>query len=135
VLRIDAPGGSVLLTGDIEGRAEGLLARTTDIDTDVVVVPHHGSLTSSSASFVAGVSPELAIVSAGHNNRWGFPRAEVRDSWVAAGARLLVTGEVGAVEVRLSPGGIETRAARGRRHRYWQAEMGPVSGVGGVSAL
>jgi competence protein ComEC len=135
VLRIDAAGGSVLLTGDIERRAEGLLSRSEDIDTDVIIVPHHGSQTSSSASFVAGVSPELAIVSAGYNNRWGFPRSEVRDRWAAAGARLLVTGEVGAVDVRLGPGGIEVSAARARRHRYWQAEMGAVSGAGDVSAL
>jgi competence protein ComEC len=135
VIRIDTGHGSVLLTGDIERGAEAALVRTTDIDVDVVVVPHHGSRTSSTAGFVDKVSPRLAIVSAGHNNQWGFPVPEVRDRWVAAGARLLVTAESGAIDVRLGEEGIAVSEARWRRHRYWHADSGPVSGAGGVSAL
>jgi competence protein ComEC len=135
VLRIDTAHGSILLTGDIERRAEAELARAADIGADVVVVPHHGSRTSSTAGFVETVSPQLAIVSAGHNNRWGFPLPEIRDRWEAAGARLLVTADSGAVDVRFSDSGITVSEARWRRRRYWHAGSGPVSGAGAVSAL
>jgi competence protein ComEC len=135
VLRIETASGAVLLTGDIERRAEAALSRSDAIRADVVVVPHHGSLTSSSAAFVARVAPQLAIVSAGHNNRWGFPRPEVRQRWERAGAKLLFTGETGAIDVWLGAGDIEFRAARDQRRRYWQAERDPVSGALAVSAL
>jgi len=145
VLRIDTAYGSVLLTGDIERRAEAALVRAAntdidididiDIDVDVVVVPHHGSRTSSTAGFVERVAPQLAIVSAGHNNRWGFPLPEVRERWESAGARLLVTGDSGAVDVRLDGAGLRVSEARSRRPRYWHADSGPVSGAGRASAL
>ena len=135
VLRIDTAHGSVLLTGDIERRAEAELTRTGDVGADVVIVPHHGSRTSSSAGFVERVAPRLAIVSAGHNNRWGFPLPEVRERWEAAGAHLLVTADSGAVDVRFGESGIAVSEARWRRRRYWHADPGPVSGAGGVSAL
>jgi len=135
VLRIDTAHGSVLLTGDIERRAEAELMRTGEIAADVVIVPHHGSRTSSTAGFVEKVASRLAIVSAGHNNRWGFPLPEVRERWEAAGARLLVTADSGAVDVRFGDEGITVSEARWRRRRYWHADSGPVSGAGAVSAL
>ena len=135
VLRIDSAHGSVLLTGDIERRAEAVLARGADIGADVVVVPHHGSRTSSTAGFVDKVAPRLAIVSAGHNNQWGFPLPEVRERWEAAGARLLVTADSGAVDVWFGEEGVAVSEARWRRRRYWHADSGPVSGAAGVSAL
>ena len=135
VMRIDTAHGSVLLTGDIERRAEAALIRAANIGADVVVVPHHGSRTSSTAGFVEKVAPRLAIVSAGHNNRWGFPLPDVRERWEAAGARLLVTADSGAVDIRLGRAGIGVSEARWRRRRYWHAVSGPVSGAGSVSAL
>jgi competence protein ComEC len=101
VLKVVTRGGSILLTGDIEARAERLLAATNVLDADVVVVPHHGSATSSSAAFVAAVRARIAVVSAAHDNRWGFPRPEVRGRWEAAGATVLVTGELGAIGIEM----------------------------------
>ena len=77
VLKVETGTSALLVTGDVERRGENaLLGRP--IAADVVVVPHHGSATSSSPSFVAAVGAQLAIVSAGYANRWGFPRPEVR---------------------------------------------------------
>jgi competence protein ComEC len=120
VLKVSARGGALLVTGDIERRGENSLAGQP-LFADVVVVPHHGSATSSSPSFVAAVGADHAIVSAGFANRWGFPRAEVRDRWQRAGAAMLVTGEAGAVTVELGAAGIAVSAQRDGRHRYWQA--------------
>ncbi len=122
VLKITAGPHSVLLTGDIERRAERALQREEGLPSDVVLVPHHGSATSSSAEFVARVSPGIAIVSAGFDNRWGFPRTEVSRRWQDAGAEMYVTGDGGAISVSADGSQLSVRRERDRRRRYWQAD-------------
>jgi competence protein ComEC len=124
VLKVTAGGGALLVTGDIERRGESALSGQP-LAADVVVVPHHGSATSSSAPFVAAVGAEHAIVSAGFANRWGFPRLEVRERWRRAGAAMVVTGDSGAVTVVLGTDGVAVSAERDGRHRYWQAPKFP----------
>jgi competence protein ComEC len=120
VLMISAGAHSVLLTGDIERPVEEELVRTGRASrVDAVVVPHHGSRTSSSLPFVTALSPSLAIVSAGHGNRWGFPKAEVVARWQGVGAEVLATSRSGAITIRLcNKGGvvsvIERRTAQRR---------------------
>jgi competence protein ComEC len=120
VLKVEAGDSSLLVTGDIERRGESALL-ALPIDSDVVVVPHHGSATSSSPNFVSAVGARYAIVSAGYANRWGFPRTEVRKRWEDSGAAVVVTGDAGAVSVELGPAGIAVAAEREVRHRYWHA--------------
>jgi competence protein ComEC len=119
VLRVTARRTSMLITGDIEALGERALLDTAFVPADVVVVPHHGSATSSSARLVAAAAARWALVSAGHANRWGFPRAEVRKRWEDAGARLLVTGDAGAITVRSTEVGAVLQTERHRRRRYW----------------
>jgi competence protein ComEC len=126
VLKISARGGSVLITGDIEARGESAAVRAGGLASDVVVVPHHGSATSSSQAFVDAVAPKLALVSAGYANRWGFPKPDVRARWERAGARLAVTGDEGALTVTIDDEGVELTAERRRRIRYWQAPAAEV---------
>jgi competence protein ComEC len=135
VLRIDGSYGSLLVTGDIERLAENRLQRTQYVSADVVAVPHHGSLTSSTPAFVDAVGAKLALVSSGFNNRWGFPRPEVTARWAASGAQLLVTGDVGAIAVAIDENGINVEAARNRRQRYWRPKRDAVSGAPPPSAL
>ncbi|MEP7262799.1 MAG: DNA internalization-related competence protein ComEC/Rec2, partial [Usitatibacter sp.] len=72
VLRIATAGGSALLTGDAEARSEGeMLARQELVRADVLVVPHHGSRTSSTAAFLDAVAPSIAIFPVGYRNRFG----------------------------------------------------------------
>jgi competence protein ComEC len=122
VLKIAAAGGSVLLTGDIERRGETAVEGLADLRADVVVVPHHGSATSSSAGLVRAVAADYAIVSAGHANRWGFPKPVVRARWEDAGAAVLVTGDSGAITVDVAAG-ITVLTERDGRHRYWQSSV------------
>jgi competence protein ComEC len=124
VLKIETGTSSLLVTGDIERRGE-VAVLTQPIAADVIVVPHHGSATSSSPAFVAAVGARHAIVSAGHANRWGFPRAEVRERWERGGALMTVTGDSGAVSVLLAPDDLAVTAERDRRHRYWHAPRFP----------
>jgi competence protein ComEC len=124
VLKVEAGARSLLVTGDIERRGESAVLEQP-IAADVVVVPHHGSATSSSPSFVTAVSAEHAVVSAGFANRWGFPRPEVRERWERSGAVVVVTGDSGAVSVVLAPERIDVTEERERRHRYWHAPRFP----------
>jgi competence protein ComEC len=120
VLKVETSTRALLVTGDIERRGEAALLAEA-LAADVVVVPHHGSATSSSPSFVAAVGARLAIVSAAHENRWGFPRPEVRERWERGGAAMVVTGDSGAVTVELAADGVAVYTQREVRHRYWHA--------------
>lgn len=122
VLRIRGRAGSALLTGDIEADAEAKLAAAGLERTDVVVAPHHGSRTSSSAEFVRALQPQVTVFSAGYRNRWGFPKPEVLERWRDAGARTLNTAESGGVELMFaeSEAPIRIREHRRTRVRYWR---------------
>lgn len=110
----------MLLTGDIEDSAEVQLSEAGLLSqTDVLLVPHHGSRSSSSAEFIAALAPRWAIASAGYRSRFGHPAPQVLERYRAGGARLLRTDRDGAIAVRLGPGGVAVQAERRRRARYW----------------
>lgn len=124
VLEIVLGEHRALLTGDIEAPAESHLAHTGVLaPVDLVTVPHHGSRTSSTAAFVDAIRPSAAIVSAGYDNRWGFPKSDVVARWQAAGARVLNTATAGAIEYRLCPdtGAILKNRNRKDNREYWHA--------------
>lgn len=89
VLRIDAGGQSALLVGDIERLQEAaLLARQGDeLQSTVLLAPHHGSKTSSSPEFLAAVQPEWVLIQAGYRNRYGHPAPEVLARYQVLGER------------------------------------------------
>ena len=119
VLSVAAAGSSMLLTGDIERAAESRLLQGP-LRADVLLVPHHGSRTSSTAEFIQAVSPRWAVVPAGYRNRFGHPSADVLERYRAAGTRLLRTDLDGAVQVQLGERGAQVIAERTRRPRYWR---------------
>jgi competence protein ComEC len=122
VLEIAAGTNRLLLTGDIETPVELLLQyRQIFRPSLAVVVPHHGSGTSSSASLVDVTSPAIAIVSAGRRNRWGFPRQDVVARWQFAGAQVISTAVAGAVSQQLCPDRVPEvpATARTARWKYW----------------
>ncbi|TAK68353.1 MAG: DNA internalization-related competence protein ComEC/Rec2 [Betaproteobacteria bacterium] len=124
VLKISAARGTVLLTGDIEARSEEeLLERAPgELRADVLVVPHHGSRTSSTDEFIAAVQPRWAVFPVGYRNRLGHPKEAVVARYRAVGAQMLRTDSAGAVLVRLEGEGISVQPYRGLRRRYWYAE-------------
>lgn len=119
VLRVEGRDASVLLTGDIERGEEAALvaANGNALHSDILVVPHHGSRTSSSAVFLDAVQPRLALVQAGYRNRFGHPAPDVVERYRERGVQLVETARCGAW----------TWAADGAAHcqrdvrpRYWQ---------------
>jgi len=121
VLRIEAPSGRVLLTGDIERAAERelLLRAPALLPVDALVVPHHGSATSSTPEFVKQVAPRHAVFAVGHRNRFGHPREDVLARYREAGSGLLRTDTGGAIQLRFAPGASRVEAERDRARRYW----------------
>ena len=126
VLKIEAPGGQVLLTADIESRSEEeLLLRSRDrLRADVLVAPHHGSRTSSIPAFVQAVGPQLVVFPAGYRNRLGHPHREVVERYRNAGTRIYRTDRDGAVTIAISAGGaISVTPYRAVYRRYWQTPL------------
>jgi competence protein ComEC len=105
ILRIRVGERTLLLTGDAQAPAEQeVLERGAAGPVDLLVVPHHGSRTSSSPAFIDATQPRWALVAAGHRNRWGFPARAVTGRWRSAGAEVLVTSRSGAIEFDVAPG-------------------------------
>ena len=120
VLRLSAHGYSALLTADIEADVEQLLiASGVPLASDVMIAPHHGSKTSSTAAFLQAVKPATIVVPVGYRNRFRHPAPEVLERYQDSGARLWRTDVAGAVTLRFSAAGIDTEAWRERRARYW----------------
>ncbi len=91
VLRLAFGATTILFTGDVEARGEAWLIASygKHLGSDVVKVPHHGSSTSSTPDFVDHAADESshAVVSAGRNNAFGMPHAEVLERWQTAGVQ------------------------------------------------
>ena len=123
VIRVGNARGSVLLTGDIEARAElALVARDAlALRSDVLIVPHHGSRTSSTPQFIAAVRPAVAVYTPGYRNRFGHPRPEVVARYAAAGIRAYRTDYDGAVTFDFGEGPPRApRLERESERRYWR---------------
>ena len=121
VLRVSAGTGSMLLTGDIERASEALLVArgAGSLRSDVLLVPHHGSKTSSSSEFLAAVGPAIAVIPAGYRNRFGHPNTDVLGRYAALRATVLRTDRDGAVTVRIGAAGASATQERERARRYW----------------
>ncbi len=123
VLRVANAAGSALLTGDIEARTESDLVRRSGdaLHSDVLVVPHHGSRTSSTPAFIAAVHPDYAVFTPGYRNRFRHPRPEVVERYDAAGIRSYRTDYDGALTFAFGEGQTrEPRAERKEHTRYWR---------------
>lgn len=123
VLRVrDAAGRSVLLSGDVEARQEAaLVERLGDaLRSSLLLVPHHGSRTSSTDGFLDAVRPQVAMVQAGYRSRFGHPAAQVLARYRAHGIMLVRSDRCGAwtwVDGAF-------RCARDSRRRYWHWREG-----------
>ena len=126
VVRISTAGASVLLTADIESKSEReLLAAVPDkLRAQVMLVPHHGSRTSSSSEFIERVNPDIAVIAAGYRNRFGHPKDDVLDRYRALGSRIYRTDYDGALLLTMAPdGGIAVQRYRAVYRRYWHAPL------------
>ncbi len=140
VLRVQGASISALLTGDIEAAQEAaLLQRDREaLRADVLLVPHHGSRTSSTAAFIDAVQPRVAVVQAAYRSRFGHPAPDVSARYAERAIVLLRSDRCGAWT--LSAGSTASTAAaaaaagcqRQIAQRYWHHRMGaepvPITG-------
>ena len=121
VVRVQTQDLTLLLSGDIEKVAErSLLQRHgAGLKSNVLVVPHHGSKTSSTRDFIRAVSPEIAIFPVGYRNRFGLPSQGIISRYREHGARLLSTAESGAIQINTTRTGITVTEHRENRRRFW----------------
>jgi len=122
VVRIDSAYGSALLTGDLEAKSEAKLLRDDSavLRADVLVVPHHGSRTSSTPAFIRGVAPAIAVFACGYRNRFGHPRPDIVARYAAEAVHMVRTDMEGAVTLTFASGTpLQPVSARDLRRRYW----------------
>nr|WP_236598785.1 DNA internalization-related competence protein ComEC/Rec2 [Ramlibacter monticola] len=125
VLRVGNGRARALLAGDIEQPQEAaLLARGTDLAADLLLVPHHGSRTSSSEAFLDAVRPWAAVVQAGYRNRFGHPAPVVRQRYEQRGIVLALSPRCGAVAWASRTARV-LRCERQEDPRYWRHEAAP----------
>ncbi len=120
-LKVITQYGSILLPADLEAAQEKALVaqQPQQLKSDVLLVPHHGSGTSSSSDFLQAVAPKLAIVQVGWRNRYHHPKPEVMARYRQLGIETLRTDQAGAVQLFFAPQW-QVLAYRRERVRYWQ---------------
>ncbi|OGV25709.1 MAG: DNA internalization-related competence protein ComEC/Rec2 [Legionellales bacterium RIFCSPHIGHO2_12_FULL_37_14] len=103
VLQIKSPYGAILIPGDIEKSAEDYLVQHygKDLEANYLIVPHHGSKTSSSIAFLQTVNPTEAFISSGLNNKFHFPHSKTLATYKHLHINLHNTGTHGPIEMKI----------------------------------
>ena len=120
VLRVSTAQRAALLVGDIEAAQEkSLIDSAQAVRADWLLVPHHGSATSSTQEFLDAVQPNVAVVQAGYRNRFGHPRPDVLQRYNDLGVLVVQTPRCGASTWRSEQPNL-VQCERNQRQRYWQ---------------
>ncbi|MBI3222736.1 MAG: DNA internalization-related competence protein ComEC/Rec2 [Nitrosomonadales bacterium] len=121
VLRIGIGEQHILLAADIEQASEQRLLKehAAQLPAALLVVPHHGSKTSSGIDFVAAVLPDYAVFTTGYRNRFGHPKPEIVERYADSGAQLLRSDRDGAILVEMDAQGLQVERYRPAHRRYW----------------
>lgn len=124
VLLVQSGDARVLLTGDIGARVEPAVAAAAGREPLVLVVPHHGSKTSSSAALLDALTVQQALVSAAHRSRFGHPHPDVVARYRERGIPLLNTASAGCIRLHLPARGPPRTIEHCRRDRarYWNEQ-------------
>ncbi len=126
VLRVSSASGSVLFTGDIEMEVENdLIEKYGDgLSSDILIVPHHGSKTSSIQDFVQAVNPEFSILSVGYKNRYKLPNKSVMSRYELSTRKVMQTDKSGAISMKMDGAdGIFVESYRQVTQKYWHHRL------------
>lgn len=130
VLRVDTGGHSALLTGDIESSGEQTLLSLSGarLQSTVLIAPHHGSASSSSAEFVAAVQASAVVYSAGYRSQFAHPAPQVSALYASLGVCAWNTALSGALLFELDGQGsalgpLKPTEYRRSRPRFWQLQQ------------
>ncbi|MCL1136990.1 DNA internalization-related competence protein ComEC/Rec2 [Shewanella pneumatophori] len=124
VIRVSDSSNSLLLTGDIEKQVElALVAKGKSLQSRLLIAPHHGSNTSSTAEFIDAVAPELVVFPAGFNNRYGFPKQKVVERYQQRNISALTTGVEGQVSIIFNQKSMQVRTYRADFAPFWYNQV------------
>lgn len=113
VLRVEGPGFSMLLTGDVEEEGEGMLMQCPeDLRCDILKVPHHGGFSETNDDFFSLVDPKIAVISVGEDNPYGHPSRATIDSLRRGGCSLYRTDLSGDIVIHVVEGGYRVECER-----------------------
>lgn len=105
----------LLFMGDAEVKSEELLLkkyRASELDADIIKLGHHGSNTSSDPDFLRAVSPEVAIISCGLDNKYGHPNAETINTLEQQSIKYHRTDKEGTVICTITSGGYSFKTTK-----------------------
>ena len=124
VLKVSYGHTGVLITGDIEKPVERFLLNAYQNDLNklkatILLVPHQGSKTSSTANFIDIVEPEIALIAAGYLNHYGHPHPNVIERYENRGINVLSTIDNGSVIIKINQQGWRKVAFRDVERRFW----------------
>ncbi|ABV87092.1 DNA internalization-related competence protein ComEC/Rec2 [Shewanella pealeana] len=135
VIRVNDASNSVLLSGDIEKLAERALLgmieekgkadgeNNLNLQSRLLIAPHHGSKTSSTEAFIDAVSPELVLFPAGFKNRYRFPNSEVVLRYHQRGIATLTSGEQGQISIIFNQQTMKIRTYRSDFAPFWYNQV------------
>tara|TARA_B100001094_G_scaffold329764_1_gene393255 strand:- start:5835 stop:8087 length:2253 start_codon:yes stop_codon:yes gene_type:complete len=110
----------LLLTGDLNQKAEKkLLEKMQKLSVDILQVPHHGSRTSSSRTFLEQLKPDMALISSGLDNIYGFPHPDILSRYQKQEIKILNTAYLGQVSFRFMPSEVKVSSYRHDQGNYW----------------
>jgi competence protein ComEC len=121
VIKVNSRSASALLTADVEAVSETALVERYGkaLKSDALLIPHHGSQTSSTIEFIEAVSPSVALINAGYRNRFGHPRETVLARYTDQNIPVLRTDWHGAITIRSADRFATIEKWRETRLRYW----------------
>jgi len=130
VLLIEHLGSRILLSGDIEKQVERDLVSNyrNKLNADFLLVPHQGSKTSSTASFLDAVAPKVAMLAAGYKNHYRHPHESVLARYAERGIDLYSTIDSGSILLKINRNGWFIQEFRRVHKRFWHYQKLPQSG-------
>ncbi|MCE0492854.1 DNA internalization-related competence protein ComEC/Rec2 [Vibrio sp. DNF-1] len=120
----DEDGHSVLMTGDIMKKNEWeIVSKVSPLQSTILIVPHHGSGSSSSEDFVKATHPEYAIASLARDNPWSFPKKQVVEKYHKMNAIWLDTGHTGQIHITFFSDNYQIVTMRNVKGEQWYRQM------------
>ena len=112
VLKISSGEKSFLFPGDLESSGEAILVRDAGerIKSDVLLIPHHGSKSSSTLPFLQTVAPGVCIISSRESSRFGLPHFDTLMRLQEIGCRILRVDQMGAVQITVASEGLQVKS-------------------------
>ncbi|HVT62167.1 MAG TPA: DNA internalization-related competence protein ComEC/Rec2, partial [Legionellaceae bacterium] len=104
ILQISNKNGQIIISGDIEKKAEHYLIHQYGhrLHSSIMIIPHHGSKTSSSLAYIEHIAPRYAISSYGWNNRYHFPHQQALHNYQIHHIPIFNTVDCGMVQINLN---------------------------------